>query len=599
MSAPVGHMRSTFCMRTGVAHLRSLPSSQLLDLALQRADPEVLVTPILHEIIHHACANTAVNVAMQYRWLELLRLLLSSPAFGYGIHEEHVALAADLAAAEAVLQPIAEGLAHFAEFDCALPQSRMQRPYMLGPSDALLWRLVSLKQGADAHIDSLCALQRAELLDARTIDRKTNVLCNPIRPATGNDSYLLGYLAVKSLWNRFVAAGPGGGLRAPSFLNFVSYYVYEDWSLATILMSPGPIPLAAMTDRIDSRLRSLFAGDIAARVAAFTADMAARGEQRGTLTRGPEEREHGAFEGLDLTSEEVWDGMRALVRFQSERVGPAGAITEAAAPAGIVNLQHQTLMATVEGKRILDLVLDLPQQKRAFCFLMDVPVDIRGRGGAELLLSPQDDPSVVRGLQAPAGRFSSEPQPGRLFGVVASTAIPWRLYCFLLHGDEIVCSWTHGEPAEDPGELQRLARAIVNEAQMEGSLQLSFSLMNDYLTRNAAVQTQVEATAGAATSAVASRLRALLDAAGWTGLIGASVTRDFGLRNLVPTMKGVRGLAAAGLCNTFTSDRGELGAMMQGAGHPLADVLELSARIRVETGVTLVRADESHVHVQV
>src|SRR5215213_4407301 len=116
--------RDSFSMRTGVAQFRSLPPSVQLDLVVKQLSQDVLTAPLLHEIVHHACANTGVNIAMQYRWLELLRLSLSSPVFGYGMYEDHIDFEADLVATEAVLQPLAEGFAHFAEFDCAVPNSK-------------------------------------------------------------------------------------------------------------------------------------------------------------------------------------------------------------------------------------------------------------------------------------------------------------------------------------------------------------------------------------------------------------------------------------------------------------------------------------------
>ena len=612
-------LRSTFSMRTGVARLRALPAPVLLDLTLQNAGAEVLISPILHEVIHHACANTAVNVAMQYRWLELLRLLLSSPSFGYGIDEEQVDLAEDLAATEAALQPIAEGIAHFAEFDCVVPESATLRNTMLGPTDALLWRLLSLKAGIGSHVDELWGQLRSEQLGARTIARKTDVLCNPVRPSTGNDSYLLGYLTVKAPWNRFVASCPEARLRAPSFLHFVMYYVYEDWELARILLSPGRIPVDAVTRRIATRLTTLFAANLSAQVSAFTDDLASRGKQRGTLQRGPEEREHGVFQGLDLTVQEVRAGMTSLVRFHRDHVAPGGALADQhQRVTGIRNLQHAAMMMEMDPTasfvtellrrhrvvgaamvRLLDFVLDIPERKRAFCQLIDLPVDIRGQG-TQLLLSPTGDHANIRALEAPAAaQFSSVPQSGRVVGVIASTDIPWRFYCFLVKGDAVVCSWIHGGEIKDTEEHRALMETISREAQMESSTQLSFTMLNDYITRNTAASERVRRRADATTRAIAEILRELLNGAGWQGLLSPASAQDFGVRNIVSKMSDVRCISAAGLCNAFRRSRTDVNTLMQSAGFELASALEVSERVKMGTGVTLIRTEGDQVFVQV
>jgi hypothetical protein len=48
------------------------------------AAPGEPVYAIVHELLHHGAANSAVNVVMQWRWLRLVRLLLSSPLHSVG-----------------------------------------------------------------------------------------------------------------------------------------------------------------------------------------------------------------------------------------------------------------------------------------------------------------------------------------------------------------------------------------------------------------------------------------------------------------------------------------------------------------------------------
>jgi hypothetical protein len=616
MSSGSDILRNTFSMRTGVAHLRALPASSLLDLAFQKGGDDVFVTPLVHEIIHHACANTAVNVALQYRWLELLRLMISSPVLGVAIYDDEIEMAAKLAAAEAVFQPLAEGIAHFSEFDCVVPESRMGRDYMLGPADALMWRLIALK-GTGGHMDQLFGQLKSEQLDARTIKRKTDVLCNPVRPRTGNDTYLLGYLIIKSLWNKFITSVKDARLRAPSFLNFVMYYIYEDWELARIIVTSGRESPEPIIERIVARLKKLFDSDLVSQVIAFTDDMANRSNQRGTLIRGPEERKHGGFQGLGINEAEIKQAMLALINFQQEYVAAGARLAPQQKIENLTNLQHLNLMREMDASqpfvrellyrqrltgdrivRLLDFVLDLPQQKRAFCYLMDIPVAIRAQNGTELLLSPLDDPSRVRSMPAPsASAFSDVAQPGRLFGVIASTAIPWRFYCFVLHQDRVVAVWGHGA-GDDDAEFQQLSRTITTEVQMENATRLSFVKLNEFMMSNQQIQEVVGERADAASQAIAEELNSILQTKGWAGLLTKQTKFDFGVANIVPK-KSVKSLAAAGICNAFSRDRQEMESLMHEAGYKLSDVLEVSEQVKKETGVTLSRAANQHLYIQI
>ncbi len=288
-------------MRTGVAHLRSYPEARLLELAFQQGTPEVLSTPIMHEIIHHACANSAVNIAMQYRWLELMRQIMSTSALGVAVHQDHMEMAASLAAVEAIFQPLAEGIAHFAEFDCTVPESRIvSEGCIIGPSDALLWRLLGMKENIGSHIDELFGQLKSEQLDSRIIKRKADVLCNQIQPQTGNDTYLIGYLTIKSLWNQYLERAGDTPLRAASFLHFILYYIYEDWFLAGTITMPGSIHLGAIIDRISNRIKQLFTADLSNEVKVFTDDVLSREKERKLRMRGEEELKYGAFAGLRI-----------------------------------------------------------------------------------------------------------------------------------------------------------------------------------------------------------------------------------------------------------------------------------------------------------
>jgi hypothetical protein len=618
MEPSIAAVRNSFSMRTGVARLRSLPPSVLLDLAMQRLPSAVLTTPLVHEIVHHACANSAVNIALQYRWLELLRLNLSSPGFGYAVYDDHVALAADLAATEAVFQPFAEGIANFAEFDCAVPDSKIVRTTTLGFVDALTWRLLACKPGVGSHVDDLCGLLRKEQLHEQTVARKKNILCNPVYPSSGDGVYLLGYLSVKSLWNRCVESDPSWVLRPAPFLHFVMDYFYEDWGLAQILMTPGRIQVNRVLDRLARRFEKLLnSSDLSGKAVAFVSDFDKRQRQRGTLRRGPEELQHGGFAGLDLSKEEIQQGMRATMFFYETCIGPCGAVSRQQSIPEISNLQHQILTAAQPRDlsevsayakrhsvpencaiRVLDFILEIPQNKRPYCFLLDVKVMITARSANHLILSIAGEPGSERVLPTPdAAGFDATPRAGRLFGVVASTSIPWRLYCMLMYQGKVAALWGHGDQPSDSAECGRILQTIATEMQMEEVTQLSFQSMNDYLTKNELAKGVVTEAADAAAIRVSEQIRKILTNAGWSGLMRKPGSLDFGLRNIV---KGnLATLAAAGICASFSTTRPELEELMQLAGYRLQDALEMSERVKQESGVTLIRVEGNRIQVRV
>jgi len=611
--------RSTFSMRTGVARLRSVAPEAQLGMALRRLDPGVVTEPMLHELLHHACANSAVNVAMQYRWLALMRASLSSPAFGWGIDALHVELAADLAATEALLQPLAQGLAHFAEFDCAAPAVPDDRDAATGTrfglTDAISFRLLTLKDGASSDVRDVREAQRAEKLSAIEIGRRADVLSHPLFPGTANDAYLIGYLTVKAAWDHYLAVAGDEVLAASSYIEFLLYWFYEDWTLAALVLRPGTEGAGAVAGRLAARVQALFDPEVGGRVRAFVEDKMAR-QERGLLLRGPEERRHGAFAGLDIGADEISAGMRALVSFHLGHVGPGAPLTEdgPSPPGGVRNLQHQALVAVVpacdeltryferdpaargEPVRTLDLVLELPQLKRPLGAMLDVEIECGVDDAGRLYArTGEADWAPVPEQLAGAGL-----QTGRLIGVAMSTQFPWSLHCLVLDGDRVLAGWSLSRDQADD-ELQKIAHAVCTEAQFEAATELSLERLTRYFA-GALVSDEVPGVrerGDQATVAICTRLRAILAEHGWAVLFASGPPAlDAGVRS---HLNGplVRALAVAGLANAFSTDREEVGAALAGEGLDGDELVQACEDLGARSGLWLLRVGEGTVRARV
>jgi hypothetical protein len=230
--------RNTFSMRVGLARLAALPAVTQLDLAVGNVAPGTPVYPIVHELLHHGTANSAVNVVMQWRWLRLLRLMLSSPLFSVAHNGPFLELAANLAAVEAVLQPLAEGIALYGEHDCVIPDVEQFKRTRYGFTDGIALRLLTLQRGCGTQVADFAVAARHEKLSPEAVRRRADVLCHPLFPRKGNDAYLIGYLTVKAIADRAVRESEG--ISPAMLVEFLLYYIYEDWALAHLLAAPGP-----------------------------------------------------------------------------------------------------------------------------------------------------------------------------------------------------------------------------------------------------------------------------------------------------------------------------------------------------------------------
>ncbi|MCQ4211731.1 hypothetical protein [Streptomyces longispororuber] len=253
--------------------------------------PEQLLT-FLHEVTHHWCFSSDVGQALLFLaaradmnahalsalsddidehpsddehpgdddpeglWREyardlgpLLRGLVGDPRSRLGSRlesaRESLALAVHddvtrIQVAQAVLRPLAEGLALFAEFDAiSRPQSEAWSPL---PYSLVLNFAGRERLARGPHVEPLRTLLIASglLRQVRTspmaLSRKATVLGSSL--AAGSGGYLLGYLTVKSLWRHLSTQDTRLLSETDLSLMYMRSFFYDDLGLAALLVQP-------------------------------------------------------------------------------------------------------------------------------------------------------------------------------------------------------------------------------------------------------------------------------------------------------------------------------------------------------------------------
>ena len=593
-----------------------MPAETQLDLALGALADDEPVDPIVHELMHHNAANSPVNVALQYRWLELLRIVLSTP--GHQLDDRVSGLAARLAATEAMLQPLAEGLALFAEFDCCVPDLSLDpSQYVFTAIDWISIRLLSLRRNqGDVRQAAV-----AEKTSAGRARRRADVLVSPLYPGKANDAYLLGYLVVKAAWTSYLESAPSPAWPAGAFAEYVHYWFYEDWRLAELLLHPVPTGNYAVAERLSQRVRRLLDSDLPSRVDAFIRDKSAR-QERGMLLRGPEEREHGPLAGLDVSPADVTDAQFAVSRFHRARVGPGAPLARGpvAEPRSRDDHVHAALVTPLgddqeaavrayylrnpgraeQPLRMLDFMLEMPELNRTHAALLDLAIEVEIDGGHLTALRTEGAaqwraaPGVLPVKAVQPGR-----RPARLLGLLSSKANPWRLDCFVVIDGSVRAAWSFGSPEADEsrGEVDRINF-------YEAFRSASATRPEDYLTRVLSAAQLAEAGApgdptGEATATAAMALREALSQRGWGSLFALSpAVADNGIRTLLGG-PATRALAATGLVNSFATARPEVARQLGAQGHDLDALIAACDRAASEYGVRLLAAGDGHVRARV
>jgi hypothetical protein len=209
--------------------------------------PARLLSPFVHELVHHWCFHSPVGLALAHLQLRARReiLLLAEPReeskFDHAFN-----ILEDVSRYEAVvtlMRPLAEGMALFAEFDL-----------MPGESSAisLVARWVGYSFGSVHEDEELAdpSSQISELLSRHRLSqdcnsRKSNLLADPLTCDSGG--YLPGYLLVKNLW--FTLVHERGCVRLEDkdlYLMYLRAFFYEDMGFVATLLDRSVTELQAL-----------------------------------------------------------------------------------------------------------------------------------------------------------------------------------------------------------------------------------------------------------------------------------------------------------------------------------------------------------------
>ncbi len=223
--------------------------------------PSSCLASFLHEAVHHWCFMSPVGTV-----LALLRVRAQLYSFEWMMEDDDdvgdaigQSIGDDIAVYRmitALLRPMAEGLATFAEFD-VLPlasTSVISKP--------MSWLYFAFCVPKEAELKGNYGLGLVDLL-IRTrltedfIRRKANLLLNPAKVEHGG--YLLGYLLVKRMWHHAMSRSKHFA-DADFFYMFLKRYIYNDYGLAGLLLTrvPGRNIVDVIMNYFSRRLHSFF-----------------------------------------------------------------------------------------------------------------------------------------------------------------------------------------------------------------------------------------------------------------------------------------------------------------------------------------------------
>jgi hypothetical protein len=202
----------------------------------------------LHEWTHRWCFHSAVGST-----LALLRMRAACRTYrGQSAFDDYVRCMT----ASTILEPFAEGLALFAEFDTYPGSGRWM-------SQTLTATLIFFAPAVETDGKPLLLLEGLlQMLrrDPLLLERKAGIYAPP---SNVFDPYLVGYLSVRSLWCQMAAACPELKDR-DLFLSYLRSYLYDDPGtvLRTLDSHPSEVHASnAITNHLLSRIRELVSFD--------------------------------------------------------------------------------------------------------------------------------------------------------------------------------------------------------------------------------------------------------------------------------------------------------------------------------------------------
>ena len=210
------------------------PNSSLQDVSYEERIDPAISADLIHEVCHAWCFDSHVGRAIS---LIDLRSRLSAVAYPQMTHDRDDIVRTIIS--QALMTPLAEGLALFVEFDVwrSEIQSKARTPINL--IEVFLSHSGIDATRKDFLVDRMLETARN---DPRFIRRKTNFFLMPYDVSAG---YVPGYMSIKNLV--FVLARAFPELKQETALTFFKEYFWNDPILARMILT-GPEPKQTFED---------------------------------------------------------------------------------------------------------------------------------------------------------------------------------------------------------------------------------------------------------------------------------------------------------------------------------------------------------------
>jgi hypothetical protein len=234
--------------------LSSLDIARHMRQVIDKDLPAATLPAFLHEATHHWCINSPVGLAQ-------LLLFFQARRKAWRFHRQQPAdgdwditdAVLRYEFAQALMKPLSEGIALFAEHDASTGKTlTISEP--MAQAGALYARGLAVRTGA-AYENMPLVLAGSRLTTAH-IRRKADLLMQPFDYSDGG--YLPGYLTVKTTWlfNLSHLSCPIF-LDSDFFLQFFRAYFYDDWGMVACLLDDSRADIGALepiAQRLQQRL---------------------------------------------------------------------------------------------------------------------------------------------------------------------------------------------------------------------------------------------------------------------------------------------------------------------------------------------------------
>ncbi len=554
-------------MRSNTVHWNAEDQQKVLEQFLADQFPLKLFHSTLHEAVHYWCANSPVGRAIHLLWLECLAEVLRDPlSNGVVFHGGTVEFFARIGAIENCLRPVAEGLAMFGEFDvCYEPGKLRHWSFLTGLSLALSSESLPTRaralQDAREKARELSNFLHSVKLEQEVHLRKSNLFCHPLRPDHVEDAYLLGYLLVRQLYAR-TADEARGPLHPDLFLRFLRAYIYEDWSLVSLLLDhENACTSSAVLAHLFRRLRALSQTSISERINQYETAIR-RGDSSSRFTWE-------SLPGMDLTPEQIHQG-DSDYRRSLDRSAMSSRSQFGEALVRLTSYEH-SILTLFDG---------------------EVHIHIDSDGTARVR-----DLTMTRVLATfpSARRVIPSSGKGRFIVYLTDQAHPPLLLKSLMLNDELVGIWTN-RPWDS-----RIASVFEESLELEMMLVREFqsffrsSLLLSEEVPSLMIEKQIEAASRSAALVYRDFVKDLTKFSQQILAAVPEATGNLGLRSLFHTGEDLDAYSLVSLCNSWTTERNEIQSALINHGYDLGKTINQIDDIRLQTGISLLAKNTANI----